>query len=66
MSKPVYLGLSLLDISKTVMCEFWYDYVKSKYGENGKFCYIRVSAKLGKSGKYQGILIKIMRVKLGK
>ena len=35
-NKPVYLGLSILDLSKTVMYEFWYDYVKSKYGENTK------------------------------
>ena len=34
MSKPVYLGLSILDLSKTVTV--WYDYVKPKYGENAK------------------------------
>ena len=34
MSKPVCFGLSILDLSKTVMYELWYDYVKSKYGEN--------------------------------
>ena len=39
-NKPVYLGLSILDLSKTVMCEFWYDYVKPKYGENAKLCYM--------------------------
>ena len=39
-NKPVYLGLSILDISKTVMHEFWYDYVKSKYGENAKLRYM--------------------------
>ena len=40
MNKPVYLGLSILDLSKTVMYEFWYDYVKQKYGEKGKTCYM--------------------------
>ena len=38
MNKPVYLGLSILDQSKTVMHKFWFDYVKPKYGENAKFC----------------------------
>ena len=33
-NKPVYLGLSILDLSKTVMYRFCYDYVKQKYGEN--------------------------------
>ena len=40
MNKSVYLGLSILDLSKTVMYEFWYDYVKPKYGENAKLCYM--------------------------
>ena len=40
MNKPVYLGLSILDLSKAVMYEFWYDYVKPKYGENAKICYL--------------------------
>ena len=40
MNKPVYLGMSLLDISKTLMYEFWYDYVKPKYQDNAKLCYI--------------------------
>ena len=31
MNKPVYLGMSILDISKTLMYEVWYDYVKPKY-----------------------------------
>ena len=33
MVKPVYLGMLILDISKTVMYEFWYDYIKSKCGD---------------------------------
>ena len=39
MNKPVYLGLSILDISKTLMYESWYDYIKPKYQNNGKLCY---------------------------
>ena len=35
-NKPVYSGLSVLDLSKTVMYEFWYDYVKPKYGKKYK------------------------------
>ena len=33
MNKPVYLGLSVLGLSRILMYEFWYDYVKPKYGE---------------------------------
>ena len=31
MNKPIYLGLSILEISKTLMYESWYDYMKPKY-----------------------------------
>ena len=40
MNKPIYLGLSKLETSKTQMYEFWYDYMKSKYGDNVKLCYM--------------------------
>ena len=40
MSKPIYLGLSILDISKITMYEFWYDFIKSKCGSRAKLCYI--------------------------
>ena len=40
MNKPIYLGLSLLDISKILMYEFWYDYMKPKYGNRVKLCYM--------------------------
>ena len=33
-NKPVYLGMSILDISKTLMYEFWYDYLKPKTMQN--------------------------------
>ena len=39
MSKPIYLGLSILEISKTLMYEFWYDYMKPKYDNKVKLCY---------------------------
>ena len=40
MNKPIYLGLSILETSKTLMYEFWYDYMKPKYGDNVKLCYM--------------------------
>ena len=40
MNKPIYLGLSILESSKILMQEFWYDYVKRKYGEKTKLCYM--------------------------
>ena len=40
MNKPVYLGKAILDISKALMYEFWYDYIKPKYDQNAKLCYM--------------------------
>ena len=39
MIKPLYLGMPILDISKKLMHEFWYDYIQSKYGDRAKLCY---------------------------
>ena len=39
MNKSVYLGLSILELSKILMCEFWYNYVKPKYCEKEKLSY---------------------------
>ena len=40
MNKPVYLGLPILEISKTLMYEFRYDCMKPKHGDNVKLCYM--------------------------
>ena len=40
MNKPLYLGISILDISKTLMYKFWYDYVKPKYNDKANLCYM--------------------------
>ena len=40
MNKPIYLGQAILDISKTLMYEFWYDYIKPKYEEKARLCYM--------------------------
>ena len=40
MNKPVYLGLSILELSKILIYEFWYDYVKPKYGGKAKLRYM--------------------------
>ena len=40
MSEPVYLGLPILELNKMLMYEFWYDYVKPKYDEKAKLCYM--------------------------
>ena len=40
MSKHIYLGLSMLEISKILMYEFGYDYMKPKYNDNVRLCYM--------------------------
>ena len=39
-NKPEYLGLSILELSEILMYEFWYDYLKLKYGKKAKWCYM--------------------------
>ena len=39
MNKPVYLGQAILDISKTLMYEFYYDYLQIKYSDKVKLYY---------------------------
>ena len=43
-NKPVYLGLSILELSKILMYEVWHDYVKPKYGEKSKLCYMDIGS----------------------
>ena len=40
MNNPVYPGMSISDIRKTLMYEFWYEYIKPKYGDREKLCYM--------------------------
>ena len=40
MNKRVYLDLSILEISKILMDEFWYDYIKPKYQNSARLCYM--------------------------
>ena len=40
MNKPIYLGLSILEISKILVYEFWYDYMRPKYNDSVKLCYM--------------------------
>ena len=41
MNKPIYLGFSMLELRNLdfLMYEFWYDYMKLKYGEKSKLYY---------------------------
>ena len=39
MIKLLYLGISILDISKILVYEFWYDYIKPVYGDRTKLSY---------------------------
>ena len=40
MNKPIYFGMSILDITKKIKYEFWYDYIKPKYRDKAKQCYM--------------------------
>ena len=44
MNKPIYLAQAILDISKTLMYEFWYDYIKRKYGDKARLCYMNTDS----------------------
>ena len=40
MNKPVYLGQAIMDLSRTPVCEFYYDYMRPKYGSKVRLCYM--------------------------
>ena len=62
MNKPIYVGLSILEISKTLMYEFWYDYMKPKYNDNVKLCYMDTDSFI--MNIIQMIFMKILQVTL--
>ena len=63
MNKPVYLGLSRLEISITLMYEFWYDYMNPKYGDYLKLCYMDTDSFII---NIKTIFIKILQMMLKK
>ena len=44
MDRPIYLGMPILDISKKVMYEYYYDYIKPKYQIRTKLCYMNTDS----------------------
>ena len=44
MHQPIYLGMSILDISKKRMYEFWYDNVRPKYQDRAKLCHMNTDS----------------------
>ena len=44
MNKSLYLRISILEISQTLMYGFWYDYVKPKYNDKAKLCYMNTDS----------------------
>ena len=61
MNKPVYLGLSLLEIRKIVMYEFWHDYMKLKYQEKAKLFYIDTGSFIVSIHKNRNIYTDIIK-----
>ena len=65
MNKSIYVGMAILDISKTLIYEFWYEYLKPKYGDKIKLCYMDTDIVLSLLSK-QKIFMKIFLMMLKK
>ena len=65
MNKPIYLGLSILEISKILMYEFWYDYMKPKYNGNVKLCYMDTDSFIMNIKKIIFMKILLVTLKIG-
>ena len=63
MNKPIYLGLSILDLSKIVMYTFWYDYIKLKYQDNAKLYYMNTDSFINilRLMMFMKILLKMLK-----
>ena len=60
-NKAVYLGWSILEISKTLIYKLWYDYVKPKYHNNAKLCYMEIDSfiiHIKTEGVYKDMMLK--------
>ena len=61
MNKPVYLGQAILDLSKTLMYEFHYDYMRSKYGSKVNLCYMDIDSFVYKTEDFYRDIVKMWK-----
>ena len=63
MNTSIYLGLAISALRKIKMCEYWYDYIKPKYGENIRLCYMDTDSFIMhiKTDVFIKILLKMLK-----